>query len=34
MVGMSVAVWGLAKAHFPAALALESTLVNSLFGAG
>lgn len=32
MVGMCVAGWGLAKAHFPAALALGSTLVNSLFG--
>jgi hypothetical protein len=34
MVGMCVAAWALAKAHYPAALALGSTLVNSLFGAG
>ena len=33
MVGMCVAAWALAKAHFPAALALGSALVNSLFGA-
>ena len=34
MVGMCVAAWALAKAHYPAALALGSTLVSSLFGAG
>jgi membrane-bound metal-dependent hydrolase YbcI (DUF457 family) len=34
MVGMCVAVWALAKSHYPAALAFGSTLVSGLFGAG
>jgi membrane-bound metal-dependent hydrolase YbcI (DUF457 family) len=34
MVGMCVAAWGLAKAHFPTAMALGSSVVSRLFGAG